>query len=137
MEAANPQPAYHLKPAGTILIEELSRKLTQWKPLDVITLGQRESDNINQMITISDCHLLQNSSSLIIWDSVNLGLFDHINRMLTLLVITLCSYKSATIALLPTKLPLFKILVSWTIFWSIFLPTFEKGWQNLEEMSDD
>jgi len=26
----------------------------QWKPLNVITLGQRETDNINRMITISE-----------------------------------------------------------------------------------
>ncbi len=28
--------------------------LLQWKPLNVITLGQRESDNIIRMITISE-----------------------------------------------------------------------------------
>jgi hypothetical protein len=28
--------------------------LIQWKPLNVITLGQRETDNINRMITISE-----------------------------------------------------------------------------------
>ena len=28
--------------------------LIQWKPLNVITLGQRESDNIIRMITISE-----------------------------------------------------------------------------------
>ncbi len=27
--------------------------IVQWKPLNVITLGQSETDNINQMITIS------------------------------------------------------------------------------------
>jgi hypothetical protein len=31
----------------------------QWKPLHVITLGQRESDNINLMITISNCILIK------------------------------------------------------------------------------
>jgi hypothetical protein len=28
--------------------------LVQWKPLDVITLGQRESDNINRPITLTE-----------------------------------------------------------------------------------
>jgi hypothetical protein len=28
--------------------------IVQWKPLNVITLGQSETDNINQMITISE-----------------------------------------------------------------------------------
>ena len=28
--------------------------IVQWKPLNVITLGQRESDNIIRMITISE-----------------------------------------------------------------------------------
>jgi len=27
--------------------------LLQWKPLNVITLGQRESDNINRLITLT------------------------------------------------------------------------------------
>ncbi len=61
----------------------------QWKPLDVSTLGQRESDNINQMITISDCPLIQKGCLLVIWDLLNLGQFDHINRMIILSVITL------------------------------------------------
>ncbi len=26
----------------------------QWKPLNVITLGQRETDNINQMLTLTE-----------------------------------------------------------------------------------
>ncbi len=33
--------------------EMKQNSIVQWKPLNVITLGQRESDNINQMITIS------------------------------------------------------------------------------------
>jgi hypothetical protein len=28
--------------------------LLQWKPLNVITLGQRESDNINRLITLTE-----------------------------------------------------------------------------------
>jgi hypothetical protein len=70
--------------------------LVQWKPLNVITLGQRESDNINQMITISSCLLIQSDRLLGIWALLNLGQFDHINRMITLSVITLsglhCTY---------------------------------------------
>jgi hypothetical protein len=61
----------------------------QWKPLNVITLGQRESDNINRMITISDRLLIQSACLLVIWDLLNLRHFDHINRMITLSVITL------------------------------------------------
>jgi hypothetical protein len=29
--------------------------VVQWKPLNVISLGQRETDNINRMILISKC----------------------------------------------------------------------------------
>jgi hypothetical protein len=61
----------------------------QRKQLNVITLGQRESDNINRMITISDRLLIQSACLLVIWDLLNLGQFDHINRMITLSVITL------------------------------------------------
>jgi hypothetical protein len=43
--------------------------LVQWKPLNVITLGQR--DNINRMITISNCLLLQKGCLLVIWDLLN------------------------------------------------------------------
>ncbi len=56
----------------------------------MIILGQRESDNIIPMITISD------SSSGIklraIWDLANMGQFDHINQMITLSVITLSGF---------------------------------------------
>ena len=38
----------------------------QWKPLNVITLGQRQTDNINQMITITEGHYLGVISHLII-----------------------------------------------------------------------
>ena len=61
----------------------------QWKPLNVITLGQMESDNFNRMITITDCLLIQKGCLLVIWDLLNQGQFDHINRMITLSVITL------------------------------------------------
>ena len=33
----------------------------QWNPLNGITLGQRESDNINRMITISDLQLIKST----------------------------------------------------------------------------
>ncbi len=32
----------------------LMRYLIQWKPLNVITLGQRQTDKINRMITLSE-----------------------------------------------------------------------------------
>ena len=47
-------------------------------------MGQRESDNIYRRITKS-------VSKHLLWDLVNLGQFDHINRMKTLSVITLSS----------------------------------------------
>jgi hypothetical protein len=53
--------------------------LLQGKPLNVITLGQRESDNINRMITISNRLLKQKAFLLVIWDLLNLGQFDRIN----------------------------------------------------------
>jgi hypothetical protein len=61
----------------------------QWKPLNVITLGQMESDNINQMITITNCLLIQKSCLLFIWDLVSMGQFDHSIHKITLSVITL------------------------------------------------
>ncbi len=45
----------------------------------MITLGQREIDNINRMITISDRLLIQSACLWVIWDLLNLGQFDHIN----------------------------------------------------------
>ncbi len=41
------------------------------------------------MITISNCLLIQTTYLLVIWDLAKIGQFDHINRMITLLVITL------------------------------------------------
>jgi hypothetical protein len=52
-------------------------------------LGQRESDNINQMRTISNCLLIKSTYLLIIWDLAYLGQFDHTKQMITLSVITL------------------------------------------------
>jgi hypothetical protein len=34
-------------------VRDMSLEHIQWKPLNVITLGQRETDNINRMISIS------------------------------------------------------------------------------------
>ena len=71
----------------------------QRKPLNVITLGQRESDNINRMITISNCRLIQSTNFLFFGELVNLGQFDHSNQMITLSVITIsglhCTMKAA------------------------------------------
>ena len=36
------------------MFEKLQLELIQLKPLNVITLGQTKSDNINRMITITD-----------------------------------------------------------------------------------
>ena len=57
----------------------LEVNMIQRKPLNVITLGQRESDNIKRMITISNRILMQSTLLLVIWDSVNLGQPDQIN----------------------------------------------------------
>jgi hypothetical protein len=56
----------------------------QWNPLNVITFGQRESDNIGQMITISDCLLILTINFLDITNLANLGQLDHINQMILL-----------------------------------------------------
>ncbi len=50
--------------------------IVQCKPLNVITLVQTESDNINRMITITD----------FMQSDFGLDQFDHINRMITLSV---------------------------------------------------
>jgi hypothetical protein len=55
----------------------------------VITLGRRESDNINQMITKHIYLLIQSTYLFVIWDLDNLGQFDHINQMITLTMIIL------------------------------------------------
>jgi hypothetical protein len=49
----------------------------QWKPLNVITLGQTKSDNINRMITITGCFYL------VIFIKGTLK-YDHIKRLITL-----------------------------------------------------
>jgi hypothetical protein len=46
-----------LRPPSLIIsycFSALSNLLLQWKPLNVITLGQIKTDNINRMITISE-----------------------------------------------------------------------------------
>jgi hypothetical protein len=58
----------------------------------MITLGQRESDNIIRMITISESLLELNTLLRVIWGMANLGQFDHINRMIALSVITLSGF---------------------------------------------
>jgi hypothetical protein len=72
-----------------VLYRYLIYKYVQWKPLNLITLGQRESDDINRMITISDLPLIKSTYLLVMLDLVNLRQFDHINIMITLSVITL------------------------------------------------
>jgi len=54
-------------------------------PLNVITLGLRETDNINQMITITIFYIINN---------FNVEQYDHNNHLITLTVITLCSLHS-------------------------------------------
>ncbi len=44
-----------------VLIAEIAYILLWWKPLNVITLGQKESDSISQMITISGLLLIQST----------------------------------------------------------------------------
>jgi hypothetical protein len=51
----------------------------QWKPLNVNTMGQTGSDNINKIITRSDLVLIQLTYLTVIWDLVNLSQFDQIN----------------------------------------------------------
>jgi hypothetical protein len=52
----------------------------KWKPLNVITLGEQESDNINQMISISILLLTQNNQYMISWDWVSLSQIDRITE---------------------------------------------------------
>ncbi len=47
----------------------------QWKPFNVITLDQKDTDNINKMITIKKyCHLKMHDNK----SFLGLGQFDHI-----------------------------------------------------------
>ncbi len=58
------------------LFNGIIENVKQWKPLNMITLGQRESDNIHRMITISDCLLTQSTQTCwffgtwSIWDTL-------------------------------------------------------------------
>ena len=61
------------------------KKSVQWKPINVITLGLRESDNNKQWPTATKYLLL------VIWDLINLEQFYDSNQMITLSVITLSS----------------------------------------------
>jgi hypothetical protein len=56
----------------------------EWKLLNVIALGERESDNTNRIMIISDPLLIQSACSLVIWDLLNQGQFDPINQMKTI-----------------------------------------------------
>ncbi len=59
----------------------------QWQPLNLITLGQRETDNIKQMKTIfelPELHILEQDKH---------GKFDDINQRITLSVITLTGFR--------------------------------------------
>ena len=56
-----------------------------WKPLNVITLGQTETDSNNRIITISKRRLGIKESFYLF----NLDQFDHINRLITLPIIAL------------------------------------------------
>ncbi len=53
------------------------------KPLNVITLGQRETDNINQMITINGYDYLKTIGPM---------KFDRSKRLITITVITLSGF---------------------------------------------
>ena len=72
--------------------------LIQWKPFNVITLGQRETDNINRMITISKLTRHQHKVKTSELGQDNLGKFDHNKRMITLSVITLSGFHCIIIA---------------------------------------
>ncbi len=67
--------------------------MLQWKSLNVITLGESESDNISQMIIKSDLLLIQSTKLTVLWDLINLGSFDPINQMKTLWVIPLSGFQ--------------------------------------------
>ncbi len=64
-----------------------------WKPLNVITLGESESDKISQIKIISDLLLIQSTKLTVFWDLINQGSFDPINKMKTLLVIPLSGFQ--------------------------------------------
>ncbi len=53
-------------------------RLLQWKPLNVITLGQRESDNINRLIT-----LIEQAFRLVDFKNAKWPL-DNFNLLITL-----------------------------------------------------
>jgi hypothetical protein len=69
---------------------QIGSKITlQWKPLNVIALGQRQSDNINQKVTIY-------GSTKYIKSKLGRSNIDRINRMITLSLITLSGFHCLT-----------------------------------------
>ncbi len=58
-------------------------------PYNVISLGQGETDNINRMITLSKWTKTPSVGKKYELGQINLGKFDHNNRMIALSVITL------------------------------------------------
>jgi hypothetical protein len=54
-----------------------SIKMIQWKPLNMIALGQMETDNVNQMITSGSL----THKNYLIGRILGLDQFDYINRM--------------------------------------------------------
>ncbi len=66
--------------------------LLQLEPLNVITLGKRETDNINRMITVSELTRHLHKVKMFEFGQDNLGKFDHNNRVITLSVITLSGF---------------------------------------------
>jgi hypothetical protein len=62
--------------------------LIQWKPLIVTTLGLRENDNNNQMITITGFYI----ESYCNIEQIGPSQFDHNKRLITLAVITISGF---------------------------------------------
>jgi hypothetical protein len=61
--------------------------------LNVITLGESESDNISQLVIISVILLKQSTKLTVFWDLINLGSFDPIKQMKTLSVIPFSGFQ--------------------------------------------
>jgi hypothetical protein len=66
----------------------------QWKPLNVITMRQTESESIDRRVTICNLLLIQIVIYLAVtWDFAFLNQFDHMNQMIPFSMITLSSFQ--------------------------------------------
>ena len=74
---------------AVLAVKTKKNGIIQWKPLNVITLGQIQTGSNNRPIMKSKWASTWIKFERVIWDLVNLDKFDSITRMIALSVIPL------------------------------------------------